>query len=200
MMYSDTLRLSLLPRMQAVVACCIVLALAGGAFSRNAVWYDPVFLWEDAARKSPQKGRIYNNIGEAYHEKKQLRKAIENYLISIRLSPSSSLDAYGNIGSMYADLGEYEKAIQVYSQLLMIDRNDAITYASRGRVYYLQGQYNKAIEDLTTAAMLSPTNAAVYLYRGKSHEKRGNRPAALQDYRTACSLGEASACGMLSTH
>jgi tetratricopeptide (TPR) repeat protein len=197
MMLPGKQHISLLSRMRAVCIACIVLVSAGAAFSRNSIWQDPVSLWEDAARKNPREGRIFNNLGEAYHKKKQLGKALENYYRAIQLSPFSSLDAYGNIGSIYADLGDYAKAIQIYSQLLLIDQNDPVTYASRGHVFYLQGQQENAIQDFSRSLLLSPYTAAVYVYRGKSYEKLGKRSAALEDYRAACSLGETSACKLL---
>lgn len=175
----------------------IVVVFVGSTFERNSIWQDPVSLWEDTARKSPRIGRIYNNLGEAYHRKRQQAKALENYYHAIRLSPASSLDAYGNIGSIYVDLGEYEKAVQIFSQLLMIDRNDATTYAGRGHAYYQDGSYDSAIEDFNRSLLLSPRQPTVYLYRGLSHEKRGNRSAAKQDFKSACALGEAGACTKL---
>jgi tetratricopeptide (TPR) repeat protein len=172
----------------------VVAVFAGSAFERNSIWQDPVSLWEDAARKSPRTGRIYNNLGEAYHKKGQIAKALESYYQAIRVSPASSLDAYGNIGSIYVSIGEYEKAVQIFSQLLMIDQNDAMTYASRGHAYHQQGSYESAIQDFSKSLLLSPRQSTVYLYRGLSYEKRGNSSAADQDFRSACALGEAGAC------
>lgn len=178
----------------------IVAVFAGSAFERNSIWQDPVSLWEDAARKSPRIGRIYNNLGEAYHRKRQLAKALENYSMAIRLSPASSLDAYSNIGSIYVDLGEHEKAVRIFSQLLLIDQNDAIAYASRGHAYYRQGLYDNAIRDFDTSLQLSQRNPTVHFYRGSCYEKKGNRLAAFQDFKTACALGESNACVKLSSH
>ena len=187
-----------LPR--ALFLLLIVVACAVSAFERNSVWRDPVSLWEDAAQKSPRIGRIYNNLGEAYHRKKQLAKALENYYKAISVSPGSSLDAYGNIGSIYVDLGEYGKAVKIFSQMLTIDQNDAGAYASRGHAYYRDGSYDNAIQDFNTALLLFPRNAMVYLLRGNCHEKKGNRQAAMQDLRSACALGEAGACDRLMTY
>lgn len=178
----------------------VIVVCAGSTFERNNVWQDPISLWEDTARKSPRIGRIYNNLGEAYHRNKQLMKALENYYKAISVSPGSSLDAYSNIGSIYVDLGEYGKAVQIFSQLLMIDQNDAVAYASRGHAYYREGSCDSAIQDFNKALLLSPRTARVYLLRGYCYEKRGNRQAAMEDLRSACALGETSACDKLMTY
>jgi len=172
----------------------IVAVFVGSSIERNSVWQDPISLWEDTAQKSPRTGGVYLNLGLAYHKKKQIAKALENYYKVIRLGSASTIDAYNNIGSIYVDLGEYDKAVQIFSKLLLYDQNNATIYASRGHAYYRQGRYDNAIQDFSKSLLLAQYNPEVHLYRGMSHEKKGDRPAALRDFKTACALGEARAC------
>ncbi|MEK6582025.1 MAG: tetratricopeptide repeat protein, partial [Nitrospirota bacterium] len=51
----------------AVSAILILLFLLSGmTFQRNRVWETKLSLWEDAARKSPMKSRVHNNLGNCY--------------------------------------------------------------------------------------------------------------------------------------
>ncbi len=60
--------------------------------------------------------------------------------------------SYGNLGTVYYSLGEYQKAIEFYQQSLAITREigdrggEASSYNNLGNVYNSLGEYQKAIE------------------------------------------------------
>ena len=83
--------------------------------------------------KAPATPRAHTNLGEAYHQQKQLDRAIEQYQISLSLNPYYSLDAYSNLASIFVDRGEYDRAIEYFSQLLYVNANDYLVYANRGQ-------------------------------------------------------------------
>jgi lipoprotein NlpI len=56
-------------------------------FQRNALYRDPILLWSDTIKKSPQKARPHNNLGHAYALRDDWERAIEEFRIAVQLDP-----------------------------------------------------------------------------------------------------------------
>lgn len=82
-----------------ILTGAILLALAGATVARNHTYRSEVALWEDAARKSPMKARVYNNLGYAYVLGGRDDDARHAYLTALRLNPDFSL-ARANLGAL----------------------------------------------------------------------------------------------------
>lgn len=78
----------------------IVIIFLASTYVKNMVWKDEIILWKNVAKKSINKSRGYNNIGKVYSEKGFTDKAIENFLIAIKIDPDCP-DAHYNIGLAY---------------------------------------------------------------------------------------------------
>ena len=78
---------------------------------------------------------------------------IKPLLISIKLSRLNPnyADAYGERGTNYSRLKQYDKAIADYSQVIKINPNYAKAYYNRSYVYYQLKKYDEAISDLNKA-------------------------------------------------
>ncbi|MBI4824153.1 MAG: tetratricopeptide repeat protein [Nitrospirae bacterium] len=71
----------------------IPLVLSYATYARNTVWKSEISLWEDIIKKSPHRARAHNNLGYAYLFKGLIDKAIEQYLIAIRLKDCHKTEA-----------------------------------------------------------------------------------------------------------
>ena len=69
------------------VSLTVVLALCLVTFQRNALYRDPILLWSDTIKKSPQKARPHNNLGHAYALRDDWERAIEEFRIAVQLDP-----------------------------------------------------------------------------------------------------------------
>lgn len=69
-----------------LVAVCIILGSL--TIARNQVWNDSLSLWEDAARKSPNKWLALSNLAGQYMDKKMPEKALPLYVRAIELNPN----------------------------------------------------------------------------------------------------------------
>jgi hypothetical protein len=69
----------------------LVLLLAPFTIARNDAYRSEVALWEDTAVKSPQKARVYNNLGYAYFLAGRHEEAREAYTTALRLDPRFEL-------------------------------------------------------------------------------------------------------------
>lgn len=68
-------------------------------------------------------------------------------------------------------VGEYEKAVQDYSQALQVDPHNSYAYYNRGITRDRSGDYEGAIEDFSHAIRLDPANADFFHNRGFSLRK-----------------------------
>ena len=68
-------------------------------------------------------------------------------------------------------VGEYEKAVEDYSQALKVDPHNSYAYYNRGITRDRSGDYEGAIEDFSHAIRLDPANADFFHNRGFSLRK-----------------------------
>ena len=122
------------------------------------------------------------NIAD-YSSNEEVRK----YTEQIKKNPNDSV-AYNNLGSSYAELGQYEQAIQNFSIAIQLNPNYDIAYRNRGLTYYYLLQYNRAIQDFSIAIQLNPNDSNGYNNRGSAYKKLGQHERAIQDYNKAIEL------------
>jgi Flp pilus assembly protein TadD len=68
-------------------AGAILLVLAALTVARNQVYASEIALWEDTVRKSPNKARVHNNLGYAYHLAGRNQDALREYKAALRFDP-----------------------------------------------------------------------------------------------------------------
>jgi len=73
-------------RAWAIVLLCAAL-LAGTAINRNELYRSEVALWQDTARHSPNKARVFNNFGYALESAGRTDEAREAYRRALELDP-----------------------------------------------------------------------------------------------------------------
>ncbi len=95
-----------------IVAALMVL-LSAATFQRNRVWETKLYLWEDAAKKSPMKSRVHNNLGNCYMLQSKHFSAIEEYKKAIALD-SNNVEAYYNLGLNLENVGMLNQAAYYY--------------------------------------------------------------------------------------
>jgi tetratricopeptide (TPR) repeat protein len=114
----------------------------------------------DAARQLRNRaaeGAHLGNLGLAYADLGQPRKAIEFYEQQLAIAREignrrGEGNALGNLGNAYADLGQPRKAIEFYEQQLAIAREigdrrgEAIACWNMGDEYAKQGDLKRAVE------------------------------------------------------
>lgn len=81
---------------------------------------------------------------------------------------------------------EYEKAINLYTDAIMLNPQSALLYAKRGQIYLLFDKPNACIRDCNRALELNPDSAAAHKFRGRANQLLGNWEEAANDLRLAC--------------
>jgi tetratricopeptide (TPR) repeat protein len=109
-------------RVEKIILPTFVLAalvLSGAAYARNAVWKDETSLWEDVAKKSPNKARPHNNLGVAYRSEGLTDMATEEFKIVLRLAPDDIMAHY-NLALIYLRKGNTDMAQSEVEKILTI--------------------------------------------------------------------------------
>jgi len=122
-------------------------------FKRNALWKDDYLLWADALSKSPEKPRVYNNLGMACERRGLYEEAMRYYKRAIELKPDYA-NAHVNLGNMYMIKdGRLKEAEEEYRTALKIQPDYAVAYFNLGLLYMATGDkemaryfFTKAIE------------------------------------------------------
>jgi tetratricopeptide (TPR) repeat protein len=98
---------------------------------------------------------LLTNRGNAYRNKEQYDRAIQDYNQAIKLNPKDSFP-FNNRGNAYFNKGEYDRAIQDYTQAIKLNPTFAMAYNGRGAAYAGKGQYDSAIQSYDQAIKLKP--------------------------------------------
>jgi tetratricopeptide (TPR) repeat protein len=142
--------------------CCI---LTFATIQRNRIWNNDLLLWEDTARKSPNKPRVLANLTASYLREGKPEKALPILIRTIELSPGFT-DALNNLGSVLDLLKKYEGRYDNGRRFIVGTRTVDMRYYNTwfantrnnlGLVYEHTGNLTKARHYYETAVTLVPS-------------------------------------------
>ncbi|MHC4608268.1 MAG: tetratricopeptide repeat protein, partial [Planctomycetota bacterium] len=170
----------------------VFLALAAAANSavtihHNRIYRDPVALWEDAVRKSPDKPRARINRGVARAQAGDFDGALRDHNRVIELDPENGR-AYAARGAVHHDRGDLDAAIRDYGRAIELRPGKARLHFRRGQCLYRTGDTDAAIRDYDRAIEIDPYYADVYVDRGTARQRRGDMDGAMRDYDRAVEI------------
>jgi tetratricopeptide (TPR) repeat protein len=121
--------------------------------------------------------------------KETIEEKIQEYLEKVQKNPHSAL-IQSNLGNLYAQQKDWEKAIACYQMAIQLDSNLAPTYRNLAKVLQYTGRQEAAVEYLYRAVKLDPTlgKPQEYLQLGHTFLKKGKTKRAIACYRQAVSL------------
>ncbi len=85
--------------------------------------------------------------------------------------------------------GNFDLAIEEYTEAIALDPQLSDAYVNRGIVYYRQGDFYQAIADFDQAIALDPEHADAYYIRGAAYYHKGDDARAFADLERALELG-----------
>ena len=179
-------RLKVEPKVLATGAAALLVAAALATHARAQVWSDPILLWQDTARKSPNKVRAHFQLAFAYFEQGRNDLAVAEFQKTAELKPPTA-DLLYDWGLAYDALHQPELALAKLRQSAALD-STAQVFTQIAKVYAGQRQWADALDALSVAERLDPNFAITYLYRGKVF-LNSNRPAeAVAQYQHALAI------------
>ena len=155
--------------------------LAYGHFSENHN--------SDAAQQEIIRSVKYNDknpeahllAGLIYSGRGELLKSIEHYQMALKLKPDF-YKAKNNLGTIYLALGNWIKAVEVFSDLITHDEytTPAIGFNNLGWAQYKLGRDDEALRSFITASQLNPRlcpphNNVAILYLKRDDLERAER-------------------------
>ena len=133
----------------------------------------------------------YANRGNAFLETGNVKDAISDLAIALKLEPNSPV-VLSNLGLAMNQMNETTKAWRFYSQALMSDFYWVPAHNNRGTLFFEEGNYSAAEREFSTAIQLDPDNATLRFNRGVSRFEQEMYGECLLDISAAAQLGNHS--------
>ncbi len=173
-------------RVLAGACCAVVLLFAIGAHARATVWSDPVLLWEDTVRKSPNKSRTHFQLAAAYYDAQRYDAAVAEFERTARIEPPT-YNLLVDWGLAYDALNRPDEALAKLRQAAAMEPTAHI-YSQIGMIYAKQQRWTEALAELAAAQTLDPNWAMTYNYRAKIYFQQNRLCDAVAEYRHALAL------------
>jgi tetratricopeptide (TPR) repeat protein len=102
------------------VLAAILLSFAAETMLRNAIWSDPVALWQESVALAPSHPRPRLLLGEALEDGGRRSEALEQYQAAVRLQPADAT-AQLKLGLCLAALGRFDEARRALEESTRLD-------------------------------------------------------------------------------
>ena len=175
------------PRAAIVFFSAILISNFILTYKRNNVWKNPITLWEDAVKKSPNKERTHYNLAFAYSKAGKLDKAIKHLNIAFKNFPDK-LAIHMNMLNLVARGGNTELAKISYTEILEEAPNDPIMQTNLGSTYLAQGDHDEAKNRYIKALEIDPNSAEAYTGLGNVFLEEGNSREARKYFTKALEI------------
>ena len=127
---------------------------------------------------------MWDIFKNAFSDKKQYSKSIEDYDKAIELYPKDAM-AYNGKGLVYKKLILYDKAMKCFEKAIELNPKNEEAYNHRGTTYADLKQYDEALKCFEKAIELNPNYAAAFNNRGIIYYEKGNIEKAKEDFNNA---------------
>ncbi len=168
-----------------VVLCTAIFTIyAGISLHRNTVWKNPISLWSDAVAHAPKSDRAWTNLGLAYMDQKDYKRALEAFDQSLLLNPDAVIARVGR-GSIYHLEGRLDEAIQIYQDAISLYPDYFLSYFNLGVAYQQQGRFEKAWNAYQEALKINVHHPETHLNLGSVHLALNQFELAIAEYQEA---------------
>jgi tetratricopeptide (TPR) repeat protein len=127
-----------------------------------------------AIRLDPHDAIGHLQRGLAHAQRREYAKAIAHFDAAIRLDPLTQPNAYIGRVNAYGGLGQLDRVITDYSEIIQGDPTHALAYGARATAYNALGRWDLSIPDATEAIRLAPAQYLGYDARGYGYYQRGS--------------------------
>ncbi|WP_236263991.1 tetratricopeptide repeat protein [Dysgonomonas sp. Marseille-P4677] len=143
-------------------------------YKKDTEWRDKVLV------------KTYMHLSIIYYQTGDEMQTLNTCSKIIELDPKDGM-AYYNRGSIYSNMGLYDKALTDLNQTIELLPDYASAYNNRGLVHEKMEHYDKALADFGEAIKLEGSPIAYY-NRGNTYYEIINYQEALNDYQTALEI------------
>ena len=134
-----------------------------------------------------------NNLGNAYAEKKEWGKAIEQYkIVTSDLLYGTPHFPLSNLGVVYYELQEYELSVQYYLKALDIKPDFVRALYGLAKTYVAMDRVPDAIAKLQKAVSISPDSVVLYFELARAYALNQDYGKAIGAYHKVVQLNPSS--------
>ena len=172
----------------------IIAGLSWLTLARNDVYADPLALFNDAARKSPAKGRVYFNIGTyiyQYHDDR-MDEAITALQRATDLRPDH-FRSHFSLGMAYVRRGRLDDAERSFRTALGLKPRSVDALLNLGSVYYLQHKLPEALQAYQDALQAQPGNIDARMNLAKTYRQMGRSLDARREFEMVLQIQPSNA-------
>ena len=160
----------------------MILPLSWSTIERNSIWRSEFELWTDCVKKSPHKGRPHYNLGYHYYINGQIKKAVEEFELALKLDPKMA-PAHFNLGVIDYNEGRLDEASDRFRKALTLRPQYAQAYAYLGEINYRKGKTEEGLAEFERALRMDPDNIRTLTYMGQAYLRNGDLEKALIDFK-----------------
>jgi protein O-mannosyl-transferase len=179
-------RLKAEPKVLAMGAAVLIVAAALATHARAEVWSSPISLWQDTARRSPNKIRAHFQLAFAYQEQGRSDLAVAEFQKAAELKPPTA-DLLLDWGLAYDGLHQPEKALEKFHQAAAIEPSAHI-YTQIGYIHAKRSAWKEAMEAFAIAERLDINYAITYMYKGQVYLATNQPSSAIAEFQHALAL------------
>jgi|GEM_PF-2326222 len=118
--------------------------------------------YNSALLMKPDYAEAYVMISQLFYKVGQLDSAIVNLEKAISFNPPQVFLIYNNVGLLYAEKRQYDKALDMFNKSLNAGNQTSTIQKNIGNVYMSLKQYDNAIEAYQKAVFFSPDIKTLY--------------------------------------
>ena len=174
-----------------LMLAAVVIIYSAGTFQRSRVWADELLLWQDTARKSPDKYRVQNWLGKAYFERKQYTAALRVWQkAEERVEPGSKEHgaSLANLGVAHSSLQDYSRAVEYHKRAIDISPEVTQFWVNLATAQIQSGRHEEGWRSFQEAIEIDAIRPEIYLLRGQEYYRQGEYAKAVLDFRAAIEL------------
>jgi len=173
---------------------CLILFYGVLTFKRADIWADPIKLYTEVLKYSPNNTKARINLGVilaeagSYEEAEKKYKEVEKTLPNDPATHSNLANIYIKKADNYANKQMYDLALIEFKKAIEFNPKDYVAHNNIGILYKQKGDIKKAMEEYTKALEINPTYSLTYNNIGNIYLESGQYDAAIRFYKKAISL------------
>ncbi|MBP7859675.1 tetratricopeptide repeat protein [Patescibacteria group bacterium] len=165
-----------------LVLSVLFIIYSGLFFYRIFDWKNEDTLWQKTVLTAPNYEISHNNMGDYYGRRGDDKKAIEEFLIAIKINPNYA-PAYHNVGLAYMRLEDFDLAIKYLEEASRLSSNLFQSVEKLGEIYlYDKKDYTKSRDYFIKALEINPGLVNSRINLAYSYLYLGDKESALKTF------------------